>query len=163
ERVRGDKAHPASQGYTCEKALRLDHYQNGRNGRILHPLRRRADGTFEEIDWDTAIREVAERLMSVRDAHGGETILYYGGGGQGNALGGAYSSAMLRAFGGRYRSSALAQEKTGEFWVNGKMLGTMVRGDIEHTEVAIFVGMNPWHSHSIPHARTTLKEIARDP
>ena len=30
ERIRGDKAHPASQGYTCEKALRLDHYQNGR-------------------------------------------------------------------------------------------------------------------------------------
>ena len=30
DRIRGDKAHPASKGYTCEKALRLDHYQNGR-------------------------------------------------------------------------------------------------------------------------------------
>jgi anaerobic selenocysteine-containing dehydrogenase len=30
ERIRGDKAHPVSQGYTCEKALRLDHYQNER-------------------------------------------------------------------------------------------------------------------------------------
>ena len=27
-KIRGDKAHPASQGYTCNKALRLDHYQN---------------------------------------------------------------------------------------------------------------------------------------
>ena len=27
-RVRGDKAHPGSQGYTCEKGLRVDHYQN---------------------------------------------------------------------------------------------------------------------------------------
>ena len=62
DRVRGDKAHPASQGYTCEKALRLDYYQNGRGERVLHPLRRRPDGTFEEIDWDTAIREVAARL-----------------------------------------------------------------------------------------------------
>ena len=61
ERVRGDKAHPRSQGYTCEKALRLDHYQNGRD-RLTSPLRRRADGTFEEIDWDTAIAEIAERL-----------------------------------------------------------------------------------------------------
>ena len=59
ERTRGDKAHPASKGYTCEKALRLDHYQNGRSGRITKPLRRRPDGTFEEIDWDTAIAEVA--------------------------------------------------------------------------------------------------------
>ena len=31
------------------------------------PLRRRADGTFEAIDWDTAIREVAARLAAVRD------------------------------------------------------------------------------------------------
>ena len=29
-RVRGDKSHPGSGGYTCEKALRLDHYQNVR-------------------------------------------------------------------------------------------------------------------------------------
>src|SRR5829696_9049415 len=65
ERIRGDKAHPASKGYTCEKALRLDYYQNGRGERLLNPLRRRADGTFEEIDWDTAIAEVAERLAAV--------------------------------------------------------------------------------------------------
>src|SRR5438067_11763688 len=76
ERIRGDKAHPASKGYTCEKALRLDHYQNlaaspgspesNPSGRILSPLRRRLDGTFEEIDWDTAIAEVAERLAAVK-------------------------------------------------------------------------------------------------
>ena len=95
--------------------------------------------------------------------HGGESIFYYGGGGQGNHLGGAYSGATLRALGARYRSNALAQEKTGEFWVDGKMLGTMVRGDFEHAEVALFIGKNPWQSHGFPHARTTLKEIANDP
>jgi len=167
ERIRGDKAHPASKGYTCEKALRLDHYQNGRSGRILHPLRRRPDGTFEEIDWDTAVSEIAARLKAVQQAAGpevgGESIFYYGGGGQGNHLGGGYGNALLRAVGGRFRSSALAQEKTGEFWINHQMLGAMVRADFEHAEVAIFVGKNPWQSHGIPHARTTLKEIARDP
>src|SRR6266581_8134867 len=132
EQIRGDKAHPASKGYTCQKALRLDHYQNGRGERVLHPLRKRADGSFEEIDWDTAITEVAARLAAVRDTHGGETILYYGGGGQGNHLGGFYSTATLRAFGAKYRSSAIAQEKTGEIWVNGLMFGTPVRGDFEH-------------------------------
>ena len=99
------------------------------------PLRRRADGTFEEIDWDTAIREVADRFAEVRDTHGGESIFYYGGGGQGNHLGGAYSGATMRALGARYRSNALAQEKTGEFWVNARMLGANVRGDFEHAEV----------------------------
>ena len=145
ERIRGDKAHPASAGYTCEKALRLDHYQNGRH-RLTSPLRRRHDGTFEEIDWDTAIAEVADRFMTVRDTHGGESIFYYGGGGQGNHLGGAYSSGTRAALGSRFRSNALAQEKTGEFWVNGKVLGTHVRGDFEEAEVAVFVGKNPWQS-----------------
>jgi formate dehydrogenase len=163
EQIRGDKAHPASKGYTCQKALRLDHYQNGRGERVLHPLRRRADGSFEEIDWDTAITEVAARLAAVRDTYGGESILYYGGGGQGNHLGGFYGTATMRAFGGRFRSSAIAQEKTGEAWVNGLMLGTPVRGDFEHCEVAVFVGKNPWQSHSFPHARLTLRNIAKDP
>jgi anaerobic selenocysteine-containing dehydrogenase len=163
ERIRGDKAHPGSHGYTCEKALRLDHYQNGRGDRVRHPLRRRPDGTFERIDWDTAVREVAQRLGEVRDTHGGEAIFYYGGGGQGNHLGGAYGGAMVGAFGSRYRSNALAQEKTGEFWVNGKVLGTYVKGDFEHAEVAVFVGKNPYQSHSFPRARTVLKEMARDP
>ena len=163
ERVRGDKAHPSSAGYTCEKALRLDHYQNGRGERVRSPLRRRPDGTFEAIDWDTAIREVADRLGAVRDAYGGETILYYGGGGQGNHLGGAYSGATLRAFGSKYKANALSQEKTGEFWVNAKMLGAGVRGEFEHCEVAVFVGKNPYQSHSMPRARVVLKEIAADP
>src|SRR5829696_4900812 len=163
ERIRGDKAHPASQGYTCEKALRLDHYQNHTN-RLTSPLRRRADGTFEEIDWDTAIREIAARFTAVRDTYGGESIFYYGGGGQGNHLGGSYSGATMRALGAKFRANALSQEKTGEFWVNTKMLGgAMLRADFEHCEVAIFVGKNPWQSHGFPRARTTLKEIANDP
>jgi len=95
-RVRGDKAHPASQGYTCEKALRLGFYQSAAD-RIDAPLRRRPDGSFEEIDWETAIAEVADRLRDVRDTYGGETILYYGGGGQGNHLGGAYAAARRAA------------------------------------------------------------------
>ncbi len=161
DRIRGDKAHPASRGYTCEKALRLDHYQH--QPRLTSPLRRRDDGSFEEIDWDTAIREVAERFIAVRDAYGGESIFYYGGGGQGNHLGGGYSGATLRALGGRYRANALSQEKTGEFWVNGKMFGGGVRADFEHAEVAVFVGKNPWQSHGFARARTVLKEIANDP
>jgi formate dehydrogenase len=162
DRIRGDKAHPASKGYTCEKALRLDHYQNGPH-RIDTPMRRRDDGSYEPIDWDTAIAEVAAGFARVRDTWGGASIFYYGGGGQGNHLSGGYSSATRAAIGSRFRSNALAQEKTGEFWVNTQMLGAYTRGDVEHAEVSVWVGKNPWQSHSIPRARTTLKEIARDP
>ncbi len=161
-RIRGDKAHPASEGYACEKPHRLDFYQNGPD-RITSPLRRRPDGTFEEIDWDTAITEVADRLSKIKDEHGGETIFYYGGGGQGNHFPAAYSVATRRALGSRYRSSALAQEKTGEFWVGGRLMGAATRADFEHCEVALFIGKNPWQSHGIPKARVTIRDIAKDP
>jgi anaerobic selenocysteine-containing dehydrogenase len=161
-RIRGDKDHPGSQGYTCNKALRLDHYQNS-GTRLTSPMRRRADGSYEEIDWDTAIVEIAEGFKQIRDTYGGDKIFYYGGGGQGNHLGGSYSGAFLKALGSRYRSNALAQEKTGEAWVDEQLYGSHTRGEFEHAEVSVFVGKNPWMSQSFPRARVVLNEIAKDP
>ncbi len=161
-KIRGDKDHPGSAGYTCNKALRLDHYQNG-GTRITSPLRRENDGTYTEISWDVAITEIAARLRAVRDTHGGESIFFYGGGGQGNHLGGAYSGALLRAVGGRYRSNALAQEKLGEAWVDAHLTGGHTHGDFEHAQVSVFIGKNPWQSHGVSRARTVLQNIAKDP
>ncbi len=100
DRIHGDEQHPASQGYTCQKALRLDHYQNNPD-RITSPLRRRFDGTYEEIDWSTAVEEIAARLAAVRDTYGGDKIFFYGGGGQGNHLGGMYGAALQAAVGAK--------------------------------------------------------------
>lgn len=161
-RVRGDDAHPTSQGYACEKASRVDFYQNNPK-RLTKPLRRRADGSFEEIDWDTAIREVAQKMATMAQAYGGTSLFYYGGGGQGNHLPSAYSRPMRTVLGIRHQSSALAQEKTGAMHIAGNMIGGIARADFEHCEVALLLGKNPWHSHGIPRARVLLREIARDP
>jgi anaerobic selenocysteine-containing dehydrogenase len=165
KRVRGDKSHPGSEGYTCEKGLRIDHYQNGPH-RLTSPLRRRDDGTFEEIEWDTAIAEIAARFQDVIAEHGGDKIMFYGGGGQGNHLGGGYGGATRSALGIQYSSNALAQEKTGEFWVDGQLFGRTnvhTAPDFDNAEVSVFWGKNPWHSHGFPQARRVLKEIANDP
>ncbi|GAD82497.1 molybdopterin oxidoreductase family protein [Nocardia asteroides NBRC 15531] len=161
-KIRGDKSHPASAGYTCEKAMRLDLYQNGPH-RLTSPLKRQPDGTYREIDWDTALDEITARLVALRAAHGGESIFFYGGGGQGNHLGSANALALRGALGSVYHSNALAQEKTGEIWVDGRLYGGHTKGDFEHAEVLVFVGKNPWQSHSFPRARPVLKEVAADP
>jgi anaerobic selenocysteine-containing dehydrogenase len=164
-RVRGDKAHPGSEGYTCEKGLRVGYYQADPQ-RLTTPLRRRPDGTFEPIDWDTAIAEIAARFHDVIAEHGGDKIFFYGGGGQGNHLGGGYGGSFRSALGITYTSNALAQEKTGEFWVDGQLFGRSschTTGDFHHAEVAVFWGKNPWQSHGIPQARRIIKEIANDP
>jgi len=160
--IRGDKEHPTSQGYTCEKALRLDLYQNGPH-RLTSPLKRRPDGSFAEIDWDTAIAEITDRLGEIRARHGGDKIFFYGGGGQGNHLGAANAFAFRNALGSRYHSNALAQEKMGEVWVDAQLYGGHTKGDFENAEVVLFLGKNPWQSHSFPRARPVLRQLSADP
>ena len=160
--TRGDKRHPVSRGYVCEKSQRMDRYQNGAD-RLSSPMRRRPDGTHEAIDWETAIDEIARKFQAIKARYGGESILYYGGANQGSHLGGTYGDSTQKALGVQYRSNALAQEKTGEFWVAGKMLTTGAHGDFEHCEVAVFVGKNPWHSHGFARTRVVLRDIHKDP
>jgi anaerobic selenocysteine-containing dehydrogenase len=121
-KVRGDRAHPSTRGYACQKAQRLNYYQNHAD-RLTTPLRKRSDGSFEAIDWDTAIREIAERLRDVRSPYGGKAFSLYGGGGQGNHSSGPYASSLMRAMGSSNKYSALAQEKIGDFWVNEFLFG----------------------------------------
>lgn len=164
-KIRGDDSHGSSQGYLCQKASRLNFYQNHR-ARLTHPLKRQADGSFAEISWDQAIAEVAAKLKAIRDEHGGQTIAYYGGGGQGNHLGGAYSAPLREALGCKYIYTALAQEKTGDFWVNGKLYGRQscfVSEDAHNADYVLVLGANPWIAHGFPQARKVLQELRKDP
>jgi anaerobic selenocysteine-containing dehydrogenase len=164
-KVRGDRENPKSQGYLCNKAARIPYYAHHRD-RLTSPLRRRADGSFEEIDWDTAIAEIAARLREVVDRHGGKSVALYGGGGQGNHAGGAYANALLRALGSRHVFNALSQEKTGDFWVNGHMFGSQTchtAEDVHHCDLLFVIGANPWVAHGFPNARDHLNQIRKDP
>ncbi len=162
EKIKGDRAHPVSRGYLCNKASRINYYQNNRD-RLNTPLRKRDDGTFEPVSWETAIREVAAGFADIRDRHGGDKIFYYGGGGQGNHLGGTHALALRSALGIRYRSNALAQEKTGLAWMNSRMLGGSWHGDFHGCDVAIIVGKNPWQSNGMQRARVLMRDIGKHP
>ncbi|MEO0469086.1 MAG: molybdopterin-dependent oxidoreductase [Bacteroidota bacterium] len=163
-KIIGDKDHPVSQGYLCQKATRLNYYQQ--QERLTSPLRKKADGSFEEISWDTAIQEIADKLVQIRDTHGGTSIAYAGGGGQGNHLGGVYGSMLRTACETPYIYSALAQEKTGNFWVNGHLFGKQnshYSESVGEAEYVMILGANPIQAHGIPKARPTINEVARNP
>jgi anaerobic selenocysteine-containing dehydrogenase len=73
--VRGDQTHPVSRGRLCKKCSTA---YNGvlldPSARLLHPLRRigpKGTGEFEQVSWEDAIGEMAERFSAVP----GETIL----------------------------------------------------------------------------------------
>lgn len=164
-RIRGDEAHPISQGYICQKAARLAYYQDHQD-RLTTPLKRQADGRFVAVSWDEALDDIANRLVQIREQHGGNAFATAGGGGQGNHLGGAYLGQLRAAMKSRWNYNSLGQEKTGDFWLNGRLFGRQTchsTEDVEHAEVVLFIGCNPFQSHGIPNARDTLKHLRKDP
>ena len=164
-RIKGDRRHVSSKGYLCDKALHLDHYQNHRD-RVTTPLRRTTAGTFEAVDWDTAITDIAQRILQLRENHGPRCLAFYGGAGQGNQLALPWAVGFRMAMRTPYMYHALGQEKTGEFWLDGHLFGSQAchtTRDIEHTDFVVFSGTNPWHARGFPRARKLLKAISADP
>jgi anaerobic selenocysteine-containing dehydrogenase len=164
-KIHGDEAHPISKGYICQKAARLEHYQN-HDDRLAQPLKRQADGSFAPISWDTALQEIAEKLTHIKQSYTGNAFAFVGGGGQGNHWGGVYSKQLLAAMGSRFIYTALAQEKTGDFWVNGRLFGNQqchTTEDVEHADYVLFIGTNPFQAHGIVNARDVLKALQKDP
>ena len=118
------------------------------------------------IDWDTVISEIAARLRTIITRYGGQTLALYGGGGQGNHAGGAYATALLRGLESRLVFNALAQEKTGDFWVNGHLFGAQTchtTEDVAHCALLLVMGANPWLAHGFANARAEINAIAKDP
>lgn len=165
-RVRGDRENPKSRGYICQKAGRVPFYNNNLGHRITSPLRRRPEGGFEAIGWDTAIAEIAQKLNAIRAEHGGYAFGFYGGGGQGNTLTGPYGLSLMRAMGGSLHFNALSQEKTGDYWVNGWLFGSQnchTAEDVDHTDLLVVLGCNPWMANGFARARDAVKAIHKHP
>ncbi len=163
-KVRPDKDNPRSQGYCCRKGLKIAFHQNSPD-RLTHPLKK-VGGSFKAISWDDAIEEISSRLLEIVSRRGPRSVAYMGGGGQGCHFEAAYGVRLLRALGSRYHYSPLAQELTGMFWVQGRLLGRqylITIPDDRETEVLLAWGWNGWMSHQIPQARRILKAIADDP
>jgi anaerobic selenocysteine-containing dehydrogenase len=100
--VAGDPDHPITAGFLCGKVSNyLDRVYA--EDRLLHPLLRdgaKGEGRFRQVSWDEALDHVAERLLSVRDEHGGQAILPYSyAGTQGLIQGNTMSARVMNALG----------------------------------------------------------------
>ena len=76
--VRGDKDHVMSRGYACMKGVRGPELYDPPE-RLLPPLKRRHDGSFEPIDIETALDEVADRLSQILARHDPRAIACFRG------------------------------------------------------------------------------------
>ncbi|MEY3618139.1 MAG: hypothetical protein RL726_837, partial [Actinomycetota bacterium] len=84
--VRGMAEDPLFAGYTCIKGRQIPE-QMTHSGRLRTSLRRRSDGTFEEISSDEAMDSIGAELRRILDAYGPRAIASYTGtGGYQNSL-----------------------------------------------------------------------------
>ncbi len=165
-RIRADESNPISKGYLCNKGFSVGRYAH-HDQRTKHPLRRRTDGSFERIDWDTAIREIGEKLGAIRDTHGGRAIALAGVGGQANHMDGNYALTFLDAIGSPWWFNAFAQEKTQHFLIDHWMFDSTPQSwfhpDIEHTKLLLMMGTNPRVSNRGHNANDTFKRFEESP
>jgi anaerobic selenocysteine-containing dehydrogenase len=166
-RVRGDRDHPLSQGYSCPKgrALPLMHHHPDR---IERP-QMRIDGQLQDTTWDAALDDLGARLKSVIEAHGPESVgIFFGTGVGMDATGTRVAEALHAAIGTPAKFSPLTIDGTAKPLISdlvGGFLGMSGRPDYDNVDFMIFVGTNPVVSHghaiAVPNPTGTVRAIAK--
>ncbi len=149
-KLRPDREHPLSKGFACPKGIAMASVQNDPD-RVTHPLRRRADGSFERVSWDVALDDIAHRLTGVISRGGGSAVGWY----LGNPSAFSYShpiwvKGFMDAIGSPNLYSAGSQDVNNRFAASQFLYGSPLVvpiPDLERTRFLLIVGANPLVSH----------------
>jgi formate dehydrogenase len=164
--IRSDRDHPLSKGFACPKGIAMTEIQNDPD-RVVHPLRRRSDGEFEQVSWDEALTDIAARLNGVRKRHGGGAIGWY----LGNPGTFSYShplwlNSFMAALGSPHIYSAGSQDVNNRFAASALLYGAPLLvpiPDLKRTDLLLMLGANPLVSHggliSAPRIKDDLAAI----
>ncbi len=165
-KLRPDPDHPLSCGQACAKGIAMTEVQNDPD-RLLHPQRRRPDGSFERISWEVALDEIGRRLGAVKDAHGGGAIGWY----MGNPGAFSYSHPLwvkgfVDGLGSPHYYTASSQDVANRFAASSLLYGSpfvLPIPDLARTDLLLVIGANPLVSHgsvmSAPRIKDQLNEI----
>ncbi|MFO0509219.1 MAG: molybdopterin-dependent oxidoreductase, partial [Gammaproteobacteria bacterium] len=108
--IRGDEQDPFSRGHICPKALGLKDFHEDPD-RLRRPMRRTATG-WEEVSWESALDEIAQRLVALQREHGADAVATYIGNPQVHNYSGLLGGVrFLRALRSRNRYSATSVDQ----------------------------------------------------
>jgi anaerobic selenocysteine-containing dehydrogenase len=157
-KVRADRENPRSRGFICRKGANIAFFQNNPD-RLKYPLKR-VGSRFERISWRQALDEIAAKIKEIWDIHGPRSIAYMEGGGQGCHFQSLFGLPLLRGLGSYNHYSALAQEHTGLFWVEGKAFARQnlhTSPDVDGSDFFVCWGSNPMVSNRFPRAPLVIR------
>lgn len=145
--VKGDQAHPSSQGRLCSKGSSLGETLDLQS-RLLAP-----EVNGDVCNWDTALTHVAERFQSIIDKHGKESVAFYGSGQlltedyyiANKLMKGFIGSANIDTNSRLCMSSAVAGHKR----AFGSDTVAACYEDLDYAELIVLVGSNTAWCHPI--------------
>ncbi|MBL7486864.1 molybdopterin-dependent oxidoreductase [Frankia sp. AgB1.9] len=164
-RVRGDRDHPLSRGYTCPKGRSLPQMHHHPN-RIERPLLK-VDGELRPTSWDACLDDLGTRLRDIIDLHGPQAVGVFFGSGIGmDAAGYRMAQRLHAAIGTPAKFSPLTIDGTAKALISDLMGGSPAlsgRPDYDNATFVLFVGSNPVVSHghtvAMPNPTGTLRAL----
>ena len=74
--IAGDGEHPSNLGRLCSKGSALGETL-GLEGRLLHPMLARPDGSLAQVDWSVALDRVADGFKRIVERDGPDAVAFY--------------------------------------------------------------------------------------
>ncbi len=159
----GDPLHPITRGFACVKTSRYPERQEQAD-RVLTPMKRvgpKGAGQFETITWEHAVSEIAQRLGSVIETHGPQSVLPYHYGGTMGVIQGDAPRAFFRAIGALELDQTICATTGGAAWeanYGPNKYGTDPE-EIVHSRYIVLWGINAMRSNS--HLGPFMKEARK--
>ncbi|AOW78865.1 dehydrogenase [Colwellia sp. PAMC 20917] len=143
--IKGDPEDPFSKGYNCPKATALEDFYNDED-RLKTPIRRTANG-WEDISWDQAFTEIAEKLKGIQKEHGRNALAVYLGNPNAHNLGNAlFLKPFMKSLGTINRFSSASTDQMPHHVAANFMFGAGMLipvPDIDRTDFMLIIGGNP--------------------
>jgi len=148
-KVRGDRDHPLTHGYTCPKGRAigaLHHHPDA----ITHPMMRKG-GELVRVSWEEALDDIAERLSDVVAKHGPHSVGIFFGSGLGmDSSGYRMAEKFYAGLGAPPKFTPITIDGSAKIAVSslvGGFPGLTPKIDFDNVDMLLFVGTNPMVSH----------------
>lgn len=165
--IRGDEDDVFSRGHICPKAVALEDLHEDPD-RLRRPQARVGD-RWEDVSWDEALDEIAERVVEIQERHGPNAVALYFGNPTVHNLGALlFGLPFIKSVNTRSRFSATSVDQLPHMLAALEMFGHQLLlpvPDVDRCDYLVMLGANPLVSNgslmSAPGIKRRLQGIQR--
>lgn len=161
--IKGNPDHVLSRGHICPKATAIADLQDDPD-RLRKPVKK-VDGDWQEIEWEQAYREIAEKTAALR-SEGARAAMYSGNPSAHDYSMGMQTRLLHKSIDARGMFTASTLDQIPHHYAQYHLFGHVSLAavpDIDHTQCLVIVGGNPAASNgslwTVPDFKKRVKEM----